>query len=82
MMRFLDGHPPGYDLTYNDVFIVRTDPRSRRASTSVVHRRRLGHHHSGSGRQYDRGSRAAVAETVARRGGIVITGSADPGGEA
>ncbi|MXI80114.1 hypothetical protein GR254_06990 [Mycobacterium tuberculosis] len=30
-MRFLDGHPPGYDLTYNDVFIVpnRSEVASR-----------------------------------------------------
>jgi IMP dehydrogenase len=30
-MRFLEGHPPPYDLTYNDVFIVpgRSDVQSR-----------------------------------------------------
>ena len=30
-MRFLDGHPPPYDLTYNDVFMVpaRSDVGSR-----------------------------------------------------
>ncbi len=31
-MRFLDGHHP---VRPDDVFIVRTDPGSRRASTSV-----------------------------------------------
>jgi len=29
-MKFLEGHPPPYDLTYNDVFIVRTSDVSRR----------------------------------------------------
>jgi IMP dehydrogenase len=72
-MRFLNGHRPGYDLTYNDVFIVpnRSDVASRfdvDLSTS-----------DGSGTTIPvvvanmtavAGRR--MAETVARRGGIVI----------
>jgi IMP dehydrogenase len=72
-MRFLDGHRPGYDLTYNDVFIVpnSSDIASRfdvDLSTS-----------DGSGTTIPvvvanmtavAGRR--MAETVARRGGIVI----------
>ena len=72
-MRFLDGHRPGYDLTYNDVFIVpnRSEVASRfdvDLSTS-----------DGSGTTIPvvvanmtavAGRR--MAETVARRGGIVI----------
>jgi len=72
-MRFLDGNRPGYDLTYNDVFIVptRSDVASRfdvDLSTS-----------DGSGTTIPvvvanmtavAGRR--MAETVARRGGIVI----------
>ena len=72
-MRFLDGHRPGYDLTYNDVFIVpnRSEVASRfdvDLSTS-----------DGSGTTIPvvvanmtavAGRR--MAETIARRGGIVI----------
>jgi IMP dehydrogenase len=72
-VRFLDGHPPPYDLTYEDVFIVpnRSDVESRfdvDLSTS-----------DGSGTTIPvvvanmtavAGRR--MAETVARRGGIVI----------
>jgi IMP dehydrogenase len=72
-MRFLDGHRPGYDLTYNDVFIVpnSSDIASRfdvDLSTS-----------DGSGTTIPvvvanmtavAGRR--MAETVGRRGGIVI----------
>src|SRR6201994_4132521 len=72
-MRFLDGHQPGYDLTYNDVFIVpnSSDIASRfdvDLSTS-----------DGSGTTIPvvvanmtavAGRR--MAETVARRGGIVV----------
>ncbi len=72
-MRFLDGQTPPYDLTYNDVFIVpgRSDVASRFAvdlSTS-----------DGSGTTIPvvvanmtavAGRR--MAETVARRGGIVV----------
>jgi IMP dehydrogenase len=72
-MRFLDGHKPPYDLTYNDVFIVpgRSDVASRfdvDLSTS-----------DGSGTTIPvvvanmtavAGRR--MAETVARRGGIVV----------
>ena len=72
-MRFLQGHPPPYDLTYNDVFIVpeRSDVASRfdvDLSTS-----------DGSGTTIPvvvanmtavAGRR--MAETVARRGGIVV----------
>ncbi len=72
-MRFLEGHPPPYDLTYDDVFIVpgRSDVASRfdvDLSTS-----------DGSGTTIPvvvanmtavAGRR--MAETVARRGGIVV----------
>jgi len=72
-MRFLDGHRPGYDLTYNDVFIVpnRSDIASRfDVDLSTV---------DGSGTTIPLvvANMTAVAgrrmaETVARRGGIVI----------
>ncbi|MDT5152567.1 MAG: dehydrogenase [Mycobacterium sp.] len=72
-MRFLDGHTPPYDLTYNDVFIVpgRSDIISRfDVDLSTV---------DGSGTTIPvvvanmtavAGRR--MAETVARRGGIVV----------
>ncbi len=72
-MRFLDGHQPGYDLTYNDVFIVpnRSDVASRfDVDLSTV---------DGTGTTIPvvvanmtavAGRR--MAETVARRGGIVV----------
>lgn len=72
-MRFLDGHRPAFDLTYNDVFIVpnRSDVASRfDVDLSTV---------DGSGTTIPvvvanmtavAGRR--MAETVARRGGIVI----------
>jgi IMP dehydrogenase len=72
-MRFLDGHPPGYDLTYNDVFIVpnRSDVASRfdvdlstedgsGTTIPVV----VANMTAVAGRR--------MAETVARRGGIVM----------
>ena len=72
-MRFLDGHRPPYDLTYNDVFVVpgRSDVTSRfdvDLSTSdgtgttipVV----VANMTAVAGRR--------MAETVARRGGIVV----------
>ena len=72
-MRFLDGHRPRYDLTYNDVFVVpgRSDVTSRfdvDLSTSdgtgttipVV----VANMTAVAGRR--------MAETVARRGGIVV----------
>jgi IMP dehydrogenase len=72
-MRFLDGHRPGYDLTYDDVFIVpnRSDIASRfDVDLSTV---------DGSGTTIPLvvANMTAVAgrrmaETVARRGGIVI----------
>ncbi len=54
--RFLDGHRPPYDLTYNDVFIVpgRSDVHVA-VRRRPVDRRRLGHHHPGGGGQHDRG---------------------------
>jgi IMP dehydrogenase len=72
-MRFLDGHRPGYDLTYNDVFILpnRSDIVSRFDVDLSTH--------DGSGTTIPvvvanmtavAGRR--MAETVARRGGIVI----------
>jgi len=72
-MRFLEGHPPAYDLTYNDVFIVpnRSDVASRfDVDLSAI---------DGSGTTIPvvvanmtavAGRR--MAETVARRGGIVV----------
>ena len=72
-MRFLDGHRPPYDLTYNDVFIVpgRSDVASRfDVDLSTV---------DGTGTTIPvvvanmtavAGRR--MAETVARRGGIVV----------
>jgi len=72
-MRFLEGHVPPYDLTYNDVFIVpgRTDVASRfDVDLSTV---------DGSGTTIPvvvanmtavAGRR--MAETVARRGGLVV----------
>jgi IMP dehydrogenase len=72
-MRFLNGHRPGYDLTYNDVFIVpnRSDVTSRfdvdvstgdgsGTTIPVV----VANMTAVAGRR--------MAETVARRGGIVI----------
>lgn len=72
-MRFLDGHKPGYDLTYNDVFVMpnRSDVASRfdvdlsttdgsGTTIPVV----VANMTAVAGRR--------MAETVARRGGIVI----------
>ncbi|MEH3128870.1 MAG: GuaB1 family IMP dehydrogenase-related protein [Mycolicibacterium neoaurum] len=72
-MRFLDGHRPPYDLTYNDVFIV--PGRSEAASRFDVDLSTV----DGSGTTIPvvvanmtavAGRR--MAETVARRGGIVV----------
>jgi IMP dehydrogenase len=72
-MRFLDGHRPGYDLTYNDVFVMPN--RSEVASRFDVDLSTT----DGSGTTIPvvvanmtavAGRR--MAETVARRGGIVI----------
>src|SRR5947209_3952607 len=72
-MRFLDGHRPAYDLTYDDVFIVpnRSDVASRfdvdlstvdgSATTIPVV---VANMTAVAGRR--------MAETVARRGGIVV----------
>src|SRR5215475_8732053 len=72
-MRFLNGHHPAYDLTYNDVFIMptRSDVDSRfDVDLSTV---------DGSGTTIPvvvanmtavAGRR--MAETIARRGGIVV----------
>jgi IMP dehydrogenase len=72
-MRFLDGHRPGYDLTYNDVFIVpgRSEVQSRMdvdlatadgsgTTIPVV----VANMTAVAGRR--------MAETIARRGGIVV----------
>src|ERR1700761_9168502 len=72
-MRFLDGHRPAYDLTYDDVFIVpnRSDVASRfdvdlatddgsGTTIPVV----VANMTAVAGRR--------MAETVARRGGIVV----------
>ncbi|ANH28314.1 guanosine monophosphate reductase [Mycobacterium avium subsp. paratuberculosis] len=72
-MRFLDGHRPGYDLTYNDVFIMpnRSEVPSRfdvdlstgdgsGTTIPVV----VANMTAVAGRR--------MAETVARRGGLVI----------
>ncbi len=72
-MRFLDGHRPGYDLTYNDVFVMPN--RSEVASRFDVDLST----HDGSGTTIPvvvanmtavAGRR--MAETIARRGGLVI----------
>ena len=72
-MRFLDGHRPGYDLTYNDVFVMPN--RSEVASRFDVDLSSS----DGSGTTIPivvanmtavAGRR--MAETVARRGGLVI----------
>jgi IMP dehydrogenase len=72
-MRFLDGHRPGYDLTYNDVFVIPN--RSEVASRFDVDLSTT----DGSGTTIPvvvanmtavAGRR--MAETVARRGGMVI----------
>ncbi len=72
-MRFLDGHRPGYDLTYNDVFIMPN--RSEVASRFDVDLST----NDGSGTTIPvvvanmtavAGRR--MAETIARRGGLVI----------
>src|SRR5690625_5045587 len=72
-MRFLDGHRPGYDLTYDDVFIV--PGRSQVASRFDVDLATA----DGSGTTIPvvvanmtavAGRR--MAETVARRGGMVV----------
>ncbi|MFG1935227.1 GuaB1 family IMP dehydrogenase-related protein [Mycobacterium sp. NPDC048908] len=73
MMRFLDGHRPAYDLTYNDVFILpgRSDVQSRfdvdlstgdgsGTTIPVV----VANMTAVAGRR--------MAETVARRGGLVV----------
>src|ERR1700744_5678627 len=72
-MRFLDGHRPGYDLTYNDVFIVpnSSDIASRfdvdlstsdRSGTTIPVV--VANMSAVAGRR--------MAETVARRGGLVV----------
>ena len=72
-MRFLHGHQPGYDLTYNDVFIVpnRSDVTSRFGvdlstgdGTGTTIPVVVANMSAVAGRR--------MAETVARRGGIVI----------
>ena len=72
-MRFLNGHGPGYDLTYNDVFIVpnRSDVDSRfdvdlssADGTGTTIPVVVANMTAVAGRR--------MAETVARRGGIVI----------
>ncbi|MBS4729770.1 GuaB1 family IMP dehydrogenase-related protein [Mycobacterium sp. SM1] len=72
-MRFLDGHRPGYDLTYDDVFIMpnRSDVASRFDVDLSTH--------DGSGTtipvvvaNMSAVAGRRMAETVARRGGIVI----------
>jgi IMP dehydrogenase len=72
-MRFLDGHRPGYDLTYNDVFIVPN--RSEVASRFDVNLSTV----DGSGTtipvvvaNMSAVAGRRMAETVARRGGLVI----------
>ena len=72
-MKFLEGHPPPYDLTYNEIFIVpgRSDVQSRfdvdlstcdgsGTTIPVV----VANMTAVAGRR--------MAETVARRGGIVV----------
>ncbi len=72
-MQFLEGHTPPYDLTYNDVFIVpgRTDVASRfdvdlatSDGTGTTIPVVVANMTAVAGRR--------MAETVARRGGIVV----------
>ena len=72
-MRFLDGHRPPYDLTYNDVFVVpsRSDVTSRfdvdlstADGTGTTIPVVVANMTAVAGRR--------MAETVARRGGIVV----------
>ena len=72
-MHFLDGHRPAYDLTYNDVFIVpnRSDVVSRfdvdlatTDGTGTTIQVVVANMTAVAGRR--------MAETVARRGGIVV----------
>lgn len=72
-MRFLDGHRPPYDLTYNDVFVVpnRSDITSRfdvdlssADGTGTTIPIVVANMTAVAGRR--------MAETVARRGGIVV----------
>src|SRR5271156_4265348 len=71
-MRFLDGHRPAYDLTYDDVFIVpnRSDVASRfdvdlttRDGSGTTIPVVVANMTAVAGRR--------MAETVARRGGMV-----------
>ena len=72
-MRFLDGHHPSYDLTYDDVFVVpsRSDVASRfdvdlstRDGTGTTIPVVVANMTAVAGRR--------MAETVARRGGLVV----------
>ncbi|WP_396903534.1 GuaB1 family IMP dehydrogenase-related protein [Mycolicibacterium phlei] len=72
-MRFLEGHRPAYDLTYDDVFIVpgRSDVQSRmdvdlstRDGSGTTIPVVVANMTAVAGRR--------MAETVARRGGIVV----------
>ncbi len=72
-MKFLNGHRPGYDLTYNDVFIVpnRSDVTSRfdvdlstRDGSGTTIPVVVANMTAVAGRR--------MAETIARRGGIVM----------
>ncbi|HCA53533.1 MAG TPA: GuaB1 family IMP dehydrogenase-related protein [Mycobacterium sp.] len=72
-MRFLDGHTSGYDLTYNDVFLVpgRSDITSRfdvdlstTDGTGTTIPVVVANMTAVAGRR--------MAETIARRGGIVV----------
>ncbi len=72
-MKFLNGHRPGYDLTYNDVFIVpnRSDITSRfdvdlstRDGSGTTIPVVVANMTAVAGRR--------MAETIARRGGIVM----------
>lgn len=72
-MRFLNGHRPSYDLTYNDVFIVpnRSDVESRfdvdlaaRDGSGTTIPVVVANMTAVAGRR--------MAETVARRGGLVV----------
>lgn len=72
-MRFLDGHQPGYDLTYDDVFLV---PR-RSAVESRFGVDLTTADHTGATIPIVVANMTAVAgrrmaETVARRGGLVV----------
>src|SRR6202046_3001550 len=72
-MRFLEGHHPAYDLTYNDVFIVpnHSDVASR-FDVDLSSNDGSGTPSPGGGANMTAVAGRRMAETIARRGGIVV----------